>query len=455
MTHPERVARLNQARVQSGEYVLYWMQAAQRVAHNEALQVATAEANALGVPLVVCFALTPHYPAANWRHYRFLLEGLVDVQRALQARDIPLVVRLADPPDLAVTLGQRAALVVVDRGYLRTLNAWYRSAAARLERPLLQVETNVVVPVGAVSQKTEYAARTIRPKIHRRLLEFLPLQADEWPRHQAPLDLGPSLDLADVEAIGNTLGADRTVRPSALYSGGEHEALHRLDNFISHRLDHYAEQRNDPALDALSNLSPYLHYGQVSPREAAWRAQQIGGPGADALIEELVVRRELAINYCVHEPQYDAFAGIPDWAKRTLAAHASDPRPFLYSCRELEQAATHDAYWNAAQREMVLTGKMHGYMRMYWGKKVIEWSSTPGEAFGTLVYLNDRYEFDGRDPNGYAGIAWCFGKHDRPFGERPVLGNLRYMSASGLKRKFDIDAYVARIDALASLSSDR
>jgi deoxyribodipyrimidine photo-lyase len=455
MTHPERITRLNQARVQTGDYVLYWMQAAQRIRHNEALQVAVAEADDLGLPVVVCFGLTPSYPVANWRHYRFMLQGLANVQRGLAERDISFVLQIATPPDLAVTLGQRAALVVVDRGYLRQQRAWYAFAADRLACPLLQVESNVVAPVAAASGKEEYAARTLRPRIHRRLAEFLGPDLDTWPRTPALLDVADSLDLADLEAAESALAVDRSVTPAPTFLGGEGEAQHRLGAFLDAGLDHYAERRNDPAQDGLSHLSPYLHYGQISPREIVWRAQQLGGPGADTLIEELVVRRELAINYCVHNPQYDTLAGLPDWALRTLAAHANDPRPYLYSRQEFEAGLTHDAYWNAAQREMVVTGKMHGYMRMYWGKKVIEWSATPQEAFETLVYLNDRYELDGRDPNGYAGIAWCFGKHDRPWGQRPVLGSLRYMSAAGLERKFDIAAYVARVAALRSAAFDR
>jgi len=448
MVHPARIRALNRTSPVNGDYVLYWMQSSQRVAHNQALQLAVSEANARGLPVVVVLVLVPDYVGANERHYRFMVAGWPALRQALNERAIALVCRSGDPVAIVRELAQRAALVVADCGYLRHHRAWYSLLAQQLPCPLLQVEANIVVPLAVASDKEEYAARTLRPKLQRRLPEFLTLAGDAWPRYTAPATLHDSALLDTPDPLQSLAGLDRSVSPVSQHQAGEAAARQRLEALLEHKLAHYAEARNDPALDSLSHLSPYLHLGQLSPVEVAHRALAIGGPGADAFVEELVVRRELAINYCAHNPAYDTYAGLPAWAQRTLAEHALDPRPRLYDRHTLEQARTADPYWNAAQREMLLTGKMHGYMRMYWGKKVLEWSATPAEAFTTLVYLNDRYELDGRDPNGYAGIAWCFGKHDRPWPSRPVLGSVRTMSASGLARKFDMAAYVTRVGAL-------
>jgi deoxyribodipyrimidine photo-lyase len=195
-------------------------------------------------------------------------------------------------------------------------------------------------------------------------------------------------------------------------------------------------------------MSPWLHFGQISPLVIALKVMKTQSPGKEAYLEELIIRRELAMNYTYYNPFYDSFEGLNDWAKKTLKEHEKDKRPYRYSIDELEQAQTHDPYWNAAQEEMRITGKMHGYMRMYWGKKILEWMKSPEEAFSTALYLNNKYELDGRDPNGFAGIAWCFGKHDRPWFERPIFGKIRYMNANGLKRKFNAEAYVDKIKKL-------
>jgi deoxyribodipyrimidine photo-lyase len=191
-------------------------------------------------------------------------------------------------------------------------------------------------------------------------------------------------------------------------------------------------------------LSPYLHFGQISPSYTASEVGSYGGPNSDAFLEELIVRRELSMNFNHFNPKYDSFSGLPDWAKKTLLERQEDLRKYLYTMEDLEKALTHDPYWNTAQKEMVITGKMHGYMRMYWGKKILEWTATPQDAFETALYLNNKYELDGRDPNGFTGVAWCFGNHDRPWARRPIFGNIRYMSEDGLKRKFDADKYTRK-----------
>ena len=230
--------------------------------------------------------------------------------------------------------------------------------------------------------------------------------------------------------------------------GGASEGKRLLDTFIRDKLPRYAGQANDPGEDLSSGLSPYLHFGQISPLEVMAALRDESGENRDAFVEELTVRRELSMNFTQYNPGYDAYESLPAWARATLEKHGEDTRPYLYTREELDGARTHDPYWNAAQREMVLTGRMHGYMRMYWGKKLLEWGRTPREAFYTALSLNNRYCLDGRDPNSFAGIAWCFGKHDRPWGERNIFGSVRYMNAKGLERKFDMRRYLERVEGL-------
>ena len=448
MIQEERVRALNRNARRRGAYVLYWMQASQRAWCNHALEYAVSRANRLGQPVVVFFGLSEDYPAANLRHYRFMLEGLRETRAALAERGMLMVVRRGSPPQGAVELAREASLAVVDRGYLRHQRSWRDAAATRMACPLIQVESDAVVPVETASGKEEYAAATLRPKITRLLERYLvPLKEDEPVR--SSLDMGiPGIDLSDLDAVLAMLDIDRSVPPVAGTAGGHSHAEARLAAFLAGGLERYAEERNDPSRQGGSGLSPYLHFGQISSLRAALAAREVGGPGADAFLEELIVRRELSMNFVCFNPAYDSLEALPRWARETLREHARDRREYSYSLPDLEAARTHDPFWNAAQKEMVATGRMHGYMRMYWGKKIIEWSASPHEALRAAIYLNDRYELDGRDPNGYAGVLWCFGKHDRAWKERPVLGKLRYLSASGLRRKFAMEAYLHRAEEL-------
>jgi Deoxyribodipyrimidine photo-lyase type II (EC 4.1.99.3) len=261
----------------------------------------------------------------------------------------------------------------------------------------------------------------------------------------------PTLSDRSVEEILSLLKPDSAIPRSPAWVGGNLRARRIFAQFLDRDLSRYADARQDPGDPVTSFMSPYLHFGQISPVTLAVGARDVGGPGAEAFLEELLVRRELGINFVHFNPQYDTFSALPVWAQQTLQRHASDPRPYLYTLQELEGAQTHDAYWNAAQREMVYTGRMQSYMRMYWGKKILEWSPSPPEAYRRALYLNNRYELDGRDPSGYAGVAWCFGKHDRPWKERQIFGTVRYMSAEGLERKYDIETYVHRQNRSRSL----
>jgi deoxyribodipyrimidine photo-lyase len=447
-----RVRALNDNAPRTGRYVLYWMQQSQRAFWNHALEYAIERANELKAPVVACFGLTDRFPEANERHYAFMLEGLKETRAELARKGIRLVVLRGEPDACAADLGRGASLVVTDRGYLRFQRAWRARAAATLGCPLIQVESDAVVPVETASPKEEYAAATLRPKIKRLLdAHLLPVREKTPKKSSTELELdfeGEPLELEDTADSLLGLALDRSVKPVSWIRGGSSRARKLLDDFIGSKLDRFADLRNDPSRDYLSNMSPYLHFGQISPLEIALAALKAGSPGTGSFLEELIVRRELGVNFVHYNPRYDAFDGLPSWALKTLRGHEVDRRPYLYSLEELEGARTHDPYWNAAQMEMMIRGKMHGYMRMYWGKKILEWSGTPAEAHARALYLNNKYSIDGRDPNGFTGVAWCFAKHDRPWAERPVFGSVRYMNAKGLKRKFDIDSYVSRIEEM-------
>ncbi len=320
--------------------------------------------------------------------------------------------------------------------------------ASKAPCPVVQVESDVVVPVELVSDKKEFAARTIRPKITRHLDRFLVgLRATTLKNTTRPKITGE--DLSDVDALLGRLKVDTSVPPVPLFTGGTTAAKKVLAAFLADSFDTYAQNRNQPQTSDVSHMSKYLHYGQISPVHIALEAKKKhGGTNQDDFLEELIIRRELPMNYVYYEKDYDKYSALPDFARTTLKDHADDERDPTYTRGELEKAETHDEYWNAAMREMVHTGYMHNYMRMYWGKKILEWSTSPEAAYRTTLHLNNKYFLDGRDANSYANVAWVFGQHDRGWTERPVFGKVRYMSAGGLERKADPAAYIAKVDAL-------
>jgi deoxyribodipyrimidine photo-lyase len=441
----ERVQLLNDHTVRSGDYVLYWMQASHRTEENPALQYAVEQADALQLPLIVYFGIWQSYPEANLRHFRFMLEGLKQVNSSLESLGIRFVLRIEPPHKGICGLAKNAAVVIVDRGYLREQQTLYRYVAERCRCPLTQVEANVVVPVERASQKEEYSAATFRPKIERQLDRFLhSVETGSPNRSSLTLDL-PTLAGERTDDLIAHLAIDRSVPASNMFKGGTAEANRHFFQFLEKRLEGFAGNRNDPGGDGGSDMSPYLHFGQVSPISLMLLTQDKAGGHSSAFLEELIVRRELAVNFVRYNNHYDSYSSLPAWAQKTLALHQADSREYGYSLDEMERANTHDPFWNTAQKEMIMSGKMQGYMRMYWGKKILEWSAKPQEAYNTALYLNNKYEIDGRDPNGYAGVAWCFGKHDRPWKERPIFGMVRYMNAQGLKRKFNMDRYQERV----------
>ncbi|WFN35664.1 deoxyribodipyrimidine photo-lyase [Methanogenium sp. S4BF] len=433
--------RLNDHAPRRGDYLLYWMQASQRAEGNPALEYAVREANRLNKPVAVCFCLDPRGEGRQVRHLTFMLEGLREAAEQLAGRGIAFILRDGPPQEVVAALGEEACLVVTDGGYLRGQRRDRALLAGTLEAPLIEVEGDVIVPVETASLKEEWSAATFRRRITPHIVPSLAQSNEQEVKVRAVPGEYESLSLSRPAEIIRTLAPAKDASPAA-FTGGITEARRLLTLFAAEKLSRYADERNDPNKDVLSCMSPYLHFGQISPHEIALRIREAGGKNAAAYLEELIVRRELSMNFVHYNPRYASIECLPAWARTTLAEHAGDPREYAYSLHEFEAARTHDPCWNAAQRQMRVTGKMHGYMRMYWGKKVIEWSASPEEAYRTLLILNNRYELDGRDPNSYAGIAWCFGKHDRAWKERPVFGKVRYMNAKGLQRKFDTDAYV-------------
>ena len=428
----------------NGSCVVYWMQRAQRGIDNPALDVAVEAANALRIPGVAFLAPVPFYPNANQRHYHFLAGGIPDIAGALAKRHIGFVLRRFPEHSLVRFCDEvKAALVIGDENPLREPESWRQTAAKKLKVPFWTVDADVIVP-STLLEKAQYAAHFIRPRLQAHLSKYLvpstnPAAYVPWKQPKRLSSLGPGIDITHGWQL------DRSVSTISTWRGGTSEALRLLSDFIQHKLQGYATQRNKPETDHTSRLSPYLHFGQISPITVVRAVEKASVPKPDkeAFLNQIITWRELAVNLVRFNSAYDSFECGEPWAHRTLAKHAKDPRPVLYTERQMEQAETHDPLWNAAQMQMVNTGWMHNYVRMYWAKKILEWSRSAAEAYRIAVHLNDKYELDGRDPNGYAGIAWAIvGKFDRPWFERPLFGQIRYMSGESTGRKFDSKKYI-------------
>jgi len=440
---PRRVRVVRPGELSDGP-IVYWMSRDQRAADNWALLYAGEIALRRHRPLAVVFCLAPAYLDAALRQYAFMLRGLEETAADLRRLAIPFFLLAGAPPDRlrAFVRRHKVGLVVADCSPLRINRRWLEEFAAASPCPVHQVDAHNIVPVWEASDKQEYAAYTLRPKIRRRLPEFLTdfprlrRHPFAWPGEPPPVDWA---------AARRSLRVDRSVPEVDWLAPGPRAAFRLLRAFFDRRLHLYADHGHDPNVEAHSDLSPYLHFGQIAPQRVAWNAQPFDRsiPALEAFLEQLIVRRELSDNFCWYNSAYDSCAAFPEWARITLEEHRRDPRPRLYSRDQLEAAQTDDPLWNAAQRDLVIGGKMHSYLRMYWAKKILEWSPSPEEALAAAVALNDRYELDGRDPNGYAGIAWCIGGvHDRAFGARDVYGKIRCLSAAGARRKFDVAAYI-------------
>ncbi len=452
----------------TGECILYVMSRDQRVSYNHALITAQKHALESGLPLCVVFCLYEKSGNRAREQYEFMLAGLRGVEQDLAKFGIPFMTLIGRPAESlsAVLHHTKPEAVYFDFSPLRGPLRLHQKLAEKHDVSMYEVDTHNIIPARVVSQKMEIGARTLRSKIHKILAQYLhepePLKMHP---HPWPGTIVPMSSLRDqIDNVLNSLPRNGT---KTSISSGETFAKQALEEFAKGKLENFSASRNDPSLDGQSGLSPYLHFGQLSSLEIALRLRMdllksndeihlllspkmpnsendysLLRSSVDALLEELIVRKELSDNYCLYARDYDRIESAPMWARASLSKHAIDPREYAYSLDQFEHAKTHDSAWNASQLQLTTTGKMHGYMRMYWAKKVLEWSTGPEEAIKTLIYLNDFYSLDGGDPNGYAGILWSVGGvHDRPWGERDIFGNVRYMNYAGLRRKFDISKY--------------
>ncbi|KAL7385881.1 hypothetical protein ABVT39_001494 [Epinephelus coioides] len=429
---------------QGSEGVLYWMLRDHRVQDNWALIHAQRLALKENLPLHVCFCLdVPKSELSTLRHYSFMLKGLEEIAKECKSLDIQFHLLHGSAVDVLPSFVSDRSLgaVVTDFSPLREPLQWLEGVKKALPKdiPLIQVDAHNIVPCWVASPKLEYAARTIRGKITKLLPEFLtdfPL-VEKHP-HTATRTAKP----VDWDKTLASLPVDRTVAVPEWAKPGTKGGMAMLESFIDVRLKLFDTKRNDPNSAALSQLSPWIRFGHLSAQRVACQVQRSAkssGVSVSSFIEELVVRRELTDNFCFYNEKYDRVEGAYEWAQKTLKDHAKDKRPYLYTREQLEKAKTHDKLWNAAQYQMVAEGKMHGFLRMYWAKKILEWTISPAEALSIALYLNDRYELDGQDPNGFVGCMWSIcGIHDQGWAERPVFGKIRYMNYKGCLRKFDV-----------------
>ena len=448
----QRVTELNDCpENRKGRYVLYWMQMFKRVSDNEALNFAIQQANERDLPLVVYEGLKFYYPWANDRIHTFILQGVEQKRAEFERLGIRYLFYLQrnerDPRNTVSRLAADAALLVTDDYPCFIIPEHNRSIVEQVEIPVFAVDSNGVIPLSCYT-KEEFAAYTIRPKIRKLLPEYL--KRSRTPRiKESSANL--KVDCPETKVTEKNIPElvaqceiDHTVPASRHYRGGTKAARQRLAYFVSKILPKYAVLRNKPDVDGSSRLSSYLHFGFISIQEIADAVQKARASRAakEAFLEEAIVRRELSFNFTRFNPHYNSIASLPAWVQQTMREHVDDPRPHLLEPEQIEAAETPDELWNAAQRELLLTGEMHNYVRMLWGKRVIEWQPTYEGAFALLEHLNNKYALDGRDPNSYAGILWCFGKHDRAWFERPIFGKIRYMTSQSTGRKFDSAEYI-------------
>jgi len=438
-----------------GRCVVYWMQRAQRGIDNHAVDLATQIANELKLPLVVYFAAISNFPHANLRHYAFLNQGLPDIETDLSQRNITFLMRRAPRESVERFLADvHAAMVVGDENPMRMPERWRRDVASRIQIPFWTVDADVVVP-SKLMEKAQYGAYTIRPRLYRLLPEYLRPYENIRAQHEWKRPRSFHSDSVHADITRGWKDLDRSVLRVDAWQGGTSAALRRLKLFTNKLLDDYEKQRNHPETDGTSCLSPYLHFGHIGPTTIALavRAAAKANPklqsACDSYFNELIVWRELAVNFVRYTPNYDSPDCAENWAKTTIAEHARDERERIYSLEQLEHAQTHDDLWNAGQMQMVRHGWMHNYLRMYWAKKILEWTPNVATAMKYAIHLNDKYFLDGRDPNGYAGIAWAIlGKFDRAWGTRPVFGKIRYMSGASTGKKFDSKRYIQQMEML-------
>ena len=457
--NPRVTVRREGAPLKNGKCIVYWMQRAQRGIDNPALDLAIEIGNELDLPVVAFFSVISNFPHANLRHYAFLNQGLKDIEPDLAERNVSFVVRRPPNNSLEKLLAEvGAALLIGDENQCREPERWRMVLAKRLELPFWTVDADVVVP-SALFPKHQYMLHIMRPKLLAELPRYLvptpvTTASKAWERSREFESFNVTADVTE-----GWRNLDRSVKPVDSFTGGTRAAMTRLEQFVANDLADYPRQRNHPEIDGTSRMSPYLHFGHISPMTIALACEQAVREGKataaarDAYFNELIGWRELSVNFVKHVPNYDSIECAPEWAQNTLREHAGDKRDPEYTLEQLERAETHDDLWNAAQTQMLKTGWMHNYLRMYWAKKMLEWAPNPALAWEWAVILNDKYELDGRDPNGYSGIAWAMGGvHDRPWFDRPIFGTVRYMSRASTGKKFDSKLYIDQMTAPSLLA---
>ncbi len=445
MINRKRIRYLKEGEIRKGP-IIYWMSRDQRVNDNWALVHAIEMAQDNDKECIVIFTLVSDFLGATLRQYDFMIKGLQKLENRLSRLNIPFIVLLGDPLRSvpAFIESTKAGCLITDFDPLKIKRKWKEEVGRQIVIPIHEVDAHNIIPCWLASDKEEYAAYTFRPKIRKLLPDFL----DEFP----PLTPMPSKRHAEGnnwDAIIASLHISRSVKPVEWMKPGENAARITLEHFLSEKLTNYSSLRNNPAMNVTSGLSAYLHFGHIAAQRIALEVIR-GHPrdnNTDAFLEELIVRRELSDNFCFYNPNYDSISGIRPWASQTLDQHRHDKRDYVYTTDQFERALTHDDLWNTAQLEMIKTGRMHSYMRMYWAKKILEWSNSPEDALRTAIYLNDKYELDGRDPNGYTGCMWSIGGiHDRPWTERKIFGKIRFMNRKGCERKFDVNKYITAVN---------
>jgi len=441
----ERVRLINNYKENIGP-IVYWMSRDQRIHDNLALIFAQEKALKKRQPLIIIFCLQQKFLNATQRTYNFMLEGLRQIEQGLKLLNICFIILKGTPERTILEFIEnfKISSIITDFSPLRIKREWINRLRDQIKIPIFEVDAHNIIPCWEVSNKKEYAAYTIRSKIQKDLNAYL----DQFPDiKKHPYDLNSSYEETDWEELNDYLKVGNTDVHDLRFKSGETEGDLILKQFLKEKLKSYNQNRNNPNLDGTSKLSPYLHFGHISAQRVVLEATKIMNISnlKNSFYDEIIVRKELSDNFCYYEPNYDNVNGFHEWALETLNFHRKDKRDYIYSLEEFETARTHDKLWNAAQMQMVKTGKMHGYLRMYWGKKILEWTETPEIAMKIAIYLNNKYELDGRDPNGYAGIAWSIGGvHDRAWNERKIFGKIRYMSFNGMKKKFNIDQYIEK-----------
>lgn len=442
----KRARNLNKFEYKSGP-ILYWMNREIRVNDNWSLIYASEIAQKNNTFLIVTYNLDPSFLGGGLRQLMFKIQGLKEVEKVLAEKNIPFFItdgKNTEEDILNLIKKHELGAIVTDFYPLKISRNWVNNILKKINIPFFEVDSHNIVPCWIASPKQEFGAYTIRPKINKLLNEFL----DDFPKIKLQsYKIEGNFKSINWDEIINKSKVDKLIGEITWIKGGESESKKVFKQFLELKFSTFAEKRNDPMENVSSDISPYLHYGMISAQRVALEIYRFDNhiKSQESFLEELIIRKELSDNFCFYNKNYDSFEGFPNWAKETLNSHRKDVRDYIYE-EQFEFAKTHDELWNAAQMQMVKTGKMHGYMRMYWAKKILEWTRSPEEALKIAIYLNDKYELDGRDPNGYAGIAWSIGGlHDRAWFERSVYGKIRYMNYNGCKSKFNVKAYIEKI----------